>query len=92
MAIVDIRGLSKPAVLAALCNATSSLGMGRLEDKGPVSEKDAEAVLERSSYVDYCCGRPIKADFAGDQFESWGYDRDAGQGAAERVVEKLRRA
>lgn len=91
MATIDIGGLSKAKVLAALCNATPPRGMGVLCAKPVVSEGDAADQLSKSEYVDYCFGRPIKIDFGSEFIETWGYDRDAGHGAAERVIASIRR-
>ncbi len=88
--MINIKGLSKPAVLVALCNATTPAGLGALHANGPVTEEQAAEFLARGSYVDYCFGRPIKVDFSGDEFDPVLFNRDAGHGAAERAIERLR--
>lgn len=35
---------------------------------------------------DYLNGRVMKVSLSGDEFDPWGYDRDNGQGAAERAL------
>lgn len=42
---VDISGIDKAALLQALHNATHSMGMGRLQDRGPISHFQAAAVI-----------------------------------------------
>lgn len=98
---VDIKGLSKAAVLAALHNGTRALGMGIIHDLGrDMTEVEAEAVIAREAddlgfkqdrlYFDYVSGRPLKVNIAGDEFDAALYDRDAGEGAAERAIAALR--
>jgi len=51
----------------------------------------AKQSLDHSGYADYICGRVIKSNiYESDVVSSWGYDRDNGQGAFEKVVNKLR--
>lgn len=42
-------------------------------------------------YFDYIEGLPIKVDLSGDSFNPRLYDRDNGEGAAERAIAKLHR-
>ena len=88
--MISIKGLSKAAVLVALHNGTRPLGLGFLQARDSVSEADAETQLARGTYVDYFCGRPIKVDLSGDELEEYLYDRDAGKGAAARIIDGLR--
>lgn len=105
--MINIQGLPKAKVLAALHNATSALGMGRLHDLGrDMTEAEAQAFIDRGTddmgfdrdrthdgntlKFDYVRGRPIKANLAGDEFDERGFDRDAGQGRAERAIATLR--
>lgn len=90
MNMIDISGLSKASVLVALHNGTSPAGMGFLHATNNFTEAEAEAILTRSTYVDYCAGRPIKCNLSGDEFDPRLYDRDAGQGAAARAIDALR--
>lgn len=108
---VDISGLSKAAVLAALYNASRPMGMGLLQARdGDMSEQEAESyfaddgyglddsarmfptvrIRRGQTYFDYLHGRPMKVDLTGDSFDPWGFDRDNGQGAAARVIARLR--
>lgn len=90
---MNIAGLSKPAVLAALFNASRQQGMGFMEARGaqPMTEADAAKTIEQAGmYFDYLRGRVMKIGIDGDEIETRLYDRDNGQGAAERAIERLR--
>ena len=91
---VDITGLDKAAVLAALFNASAPQGFGFLQaGNGPqvMSLEDAQAMIdsapapefpgmtdERELEYDYVLGRPIKVRLGGNEFNPWGFDRDNG--------------
>lgn len=102
---IDISGLDKAAVLAALHNATHAIGMGRLHDIGrPMTVDEARVIIGQGDdhreldnitkrpalYFDYVQGRPLKVNIGGDSFDPWLFDRDAGQGAARRAIDALR--
>lgn len=92
---VDITGLTKAEVLAALFNATAPGGMGFLQAvSGPkvMTIEDAEEILASSmTYFDYVYGRCLKLDLSQDNsFDPWGFDRENGQGAAQKVIDRLR--
>lgn len=92
---VDITGLNKADVVVALYKGTRRHGMGLLQ-----SELDEQQVREiatkhfardgKNYDIDYLAGKPLKVDLAGDSFDPRLYDRDAGPGAAQRAVNKLR--
>lgn len=90
---VSIEGLSKPAVLAALYNASKQQGMGFMHARGAtgMSVEQAAQELERGTYFDYLHGRVMKVDLKSDrEFDPWSYDRDNGRGAAASVIAELR--
>ena len=89
---VSIQGLNKAAVLAALYNNARAQGLGFLQyDAKPMTVEDAQGHLDRGqTYFDYLQGRVLKVSLEGDSFDPWGYDRDNGQGSAQRVVDELR--
>ena len=104
MNTIDISGIDKAELLAALVNAARPLGMGFLHDDGkPMTKSDAQKWIDqegshdtrnfpgRRLYFDYVKGRPIKSDLSSDMLDPRLYDRDQGQGAAERVVQTLRK-
>lgn len=90
--MIDIKGLSKAAVLAALYNASKPLGLGMFQfDPAPITEEEASKLLKETTYFDYLKGRVMKVDLqSDDSFDERLYDRDNGPGAAQRAVSKLR--
>lgn len=90
---VLITGLNKADVLCALYDGARVQGMGFLHAKdGGLDRSEAEGIVARGEYVDYLHGRVMKVLIAGDTFRSALYDRDNGQGAAQRIVDGLRAA
>lgn len=105
MDTISIAGLDKAEVLAALYNASRTMGMGRLrygsgeqisveEARQIISERgdDTTAMFGRnpSLYFDYLMGRPLKVDLSTDNVEYWLYDRDNGNGSFAKVIANLR--
>lgn len=101
--MIDLTGLDKAAVLAALYNGSRPLGMGRLHfDPADMTIEEARALLadpEPTSDIgfsrkrmdfDYLKGRVMKVDLSGDTLDPWGYDRDNGEGAAAQIIASLR--
>lgn len=96
---INIKGLSKAAVLAALYNRARSQGMGFLHyTPEEMTEAEAQKIwseaLERykgtDPYFDYLKGRVMKVNISGETFNPFLYDRDNGEGAAEKVIAGLR--
>jgi len=52
-------------------------------------EDNAKAALERG-YIDYLGGRAIKCDLTKDKIDPYLYNRDAGKGAFEKIVQEMR--
>lgn len=91
--MLDLTGLDKAAVLAALYNASQPQGLGLLHyDSTTMTPEEAAPYLARSPYVDYLKGRVIKVDLGGDTLDERLYDRDNGTGAAARALASLRTA
>lgn len=93
MASVDVSGLDKAELLAALFNNSKAQGLGFLQASGrPMTKEEAAKILATNTRMcfDYLQGRVMKIDISGDTIDTWGYDRDNGKGAAEAVVTKLR--
>ncbi len=85
---IDLTGKNKAKVLASLYNHSKPLGMGMLHyDPTPMTVEDAEEILKVETKFDYVLGRVMKVDLSGDSFDPWLYDRDNGEGAAERAVQ-----
>lgn len=91
--IIDIKGIDKAELLAALHNGTRAQGMGRLHDIGRdlTREEAAQFVAPGEPLrFDYLLGRPLKVDISKDELYVGLYDRDAGEGRAAAVVASLR--
>jgi len=55
-----------------------------------LSEYDATLRSIKKGYIDYFNGRVFKSNISGNIFETGLYNRDNGNGAAERIVQNLR--
>jgi hypothetical protein len=105
--MINIAGLDKAAVLAALHNATRAVGMGIIHDlRRPMTLMEAEVFIKEGTndtgddratyaqgnilYFDYVCGRPLKVNLSGDEFDERNFDRGAGAGAAARAIDAIR--
>ena len=98
--MVDIKGLNKAEVLCALFNGSKTQGRnqqmidsGLLEKPKDMSVNEAECILENIGEVkhfDYLKGKVMKIDISNDTFDSWGYNRDNGQNAAETIIANLK--
>jgi hypothetical protein len=89
---INIAGLDKARIIAALYNASFPLGLGLLQPGcgQSMTVEQAEQHAARGLNFDYLQGRVMKVDLSGDAFDPGLYDRDNGQGAAARVIESLR--
>ncbi len=101
---IDISGIDKAVLLAALYNNSRPMGMGFLQARsGAMSAEEAAEEIKRGDdsarmfgnktelYFDYLRGRPLKSNISGDTFRPWGYDRDnGGPGTAAKIIAKLR--
>ncbi|MBO5477301.1 MAG: hypothetical protein J6A15_06070 [Clostridia bacterium] len=87
---IDISKKKKSEVLAALYNKSHPQGMGFLHyDPKPMTVEEAEQLLKTETYFDYLKGRVMKINLEGDVLDTWGYDRDNGEGAAKKVIDSL---
>ena len=106
METIDLKGLDKAAVLAALYNASKPQGLGFLHyDPAPMTVEEAQAILDEKQvrlkeinsmggnwdeiYFDYLKGRVMKVDLLGDDLRFQLYDRDNGEGAAQRAIDGI---
>lgn len=91
MGTIDIKDINKADLLAALYNNSKVQGMGFMQAKnGAMTSAEAAELLKETHRFDYLHGRVMKIDISGDELKTYLYDRDLGQGAAQRVVEALR--
>lgn len=85
---LSLEGLNKAQVLVALYNASKPQGLGRLHyNPMPMTEDQAAELLAQTTYFDYIAGRVMKTNLSGNVLDTWGYDRDNGDGAAKRALE-----
>lgn len=92
--VINIAGLDKAEVLAALYNASKQQGMGFLHAHGAQSMSVEQAREELAArkldlYFDYLHGRVMKIDLNGEQLYIRLYDRDNGAGAAAQALATL---
>lgn len=88
--IINIQDKDKAQVLSTLYNNSKPLGMGFLHyDSTPMTVEEARELLNEQTYFDYLKGRVMKVELGGDSFDSWGYDRDNGEGSAERALKDI---
>ena len=90
--MVDIKGLDKARVLKSLYEHSHVQGIGFLQavPDGVVTVEHCAELLAKYSYFDYLHGRVLKVDLSGDEFDERLYDRDCGEGAAQRAVDSVR--
>jgi hypothetical protein len=88
--MINISKFRKAQVLAALYNNSRVQGMGVYQAKpGIMFEKEAEALLQENTTFDYLYGKVMKVDLSGDEFKPHSYDRDNGEGAAQRAIDSI---
>ena len=90
--MVDIKGLDKARVLKALYDHSHVQGLGFMHaaEEGTVTVESCAKLLEKYTQYDYLHGRVLKVDLSGDEFDERLYDRDCGEGAAQRAVDSVR--
>ena len=88
--MIDLTGIDKAKVLAALYNKSKPLGMGYMHyPPEDMTILQAERLLLDNTYFDYVKGRVMKIDLSGNSLNPRLYDRDNGEGAAERALKHL---
>lgn len=94
---MDISKLDKAEVLAALYNNARPQGMGFIHfTPEDMTIEEARLCLGQCDmlsgrvYFDYLKGRVMKVDLGKDVLDTFLYNRDNGEGAAEEVIESLR--
>lgn len=88
---MNISGLDKAEVLAALFNASRQQGISFLDSRGrrDMTKERAAEILKITEDFDYLEGRVMKISLDRDEVETRLYDRDNGQGSAERAIAHL---
>lgn len=88
--MIDLTKYDKAEVLAILYNHSKPQGMGFLQaDSNQMTKEEAQKLLDGYKYFDYLKGRIMKVDLSGNELDPALYDRDNGQGAAERAISFL---
>lgn len=95
--MVDISGLDKVLVLQILYNNARQIGNGFLVEEGKkkLTLLEAIKIFDDSSkhnnrYFDYVNGRLIKVDLSKDEFDPFLYDRQYGEGKAQKLINLLK--
>ena len=92
MPSIDITNIDRDSLLEALWNRSKPAVFFQSNNVTPPKFTLSEAKLHVRSngYVDYVCGRAIKTNiYTQDQVDPYGFDRDAGKGAFQEVVDSL---
>ena len=92
--MVKTIGLDKAEVLAALFNNARPMGLGVVEYNPYYTMLIPEAhhILQTTTRFDYLAGRVLKVDLSNDnEFDEWLYDRDNGEGAAQRAIDSIKK-
>lgn len=92
-----ISGMDRAIILAALYNRAQVQGMGFLQyTPEDMSVEEARGIIDhrrlsnQDLYFDYLKGRVMKIDLSGNETDTRLYNRDNGQGAAEKVMADIR--
>ena len=90
--MIDITGLDKAEVLKVLFDNSKQQGLGFMDATGamPLEIKEARKLVNNQIYFDYLRGRVMKVDISKNDFNPRLFDRDNGEGAAERAINKIR--
>ena len=90
---MNISKFDKAEILAALYNSARPQGLGHLHftPEDMTVEEARQLLSERGDrpYFDYLHGRVMKVRLYGDELQTALYNRDNGEGAAERALEGL---
>jgi hypothetical protein len=92
--MVSYGKLTKAEVLATLYNHALPRGLGIFAFvPGNMSVEEAERIVAKETRFDYVKGRCLKVDLSGNKgFEEWLYDREYGQGTAQKAVDEAIKA
>lgn len=91
---MNISNYSKAEVLAALFNAAKPLGLGRLHYRPDhiMSVQEAQEMLDSGqTFFDYVEGRLMKVGLDKDELDTYQYNRDNGENAAENALKSLQK-
>lgn len=85
---MNIKSMDKARILKALYNRSQPYGLGMLQFVPvPMTTAEAQKIIDEGNlYFDYLKGRVMKVSLAGDDMRTDLYNRDNGEGAAERAI------
>jgi len=86
---MDISGIDKMKLLRALWEHQVVAGYFGGAAGPSFDETEAKKAVV-AEYIDYFCGRPIKADLSGNTMSTWLYNRDSKK-KAEDIIAELRK-
>jgi len=90
--MINIKGLDKAELLVELYNHSHQQGFGMFQRARNLTVEDAREMLKQSTYFDYLYGKVMKVDLSSDEeLNEFLYDRDNGPGAAQAVVDEIRK-
>ncbi len=87
--MIKYGNLSKAEVLSTLYNHALPRGLGIFAFvPGNMSIEEAEKLVARGTRFDYVKGRCLKIDLSSDnnEFDEWLYDREYGNGTAQKAI------
>ena len=88
--MIDISGMNKGKVLAALYNGSKVQGLGFFQAVGgDMTEEQANDLLATQTRFDYLHRKVMKVDLSGDHIDPWLYDRDNGEGSAQKAIDSI---
>jgi hypothetical protein len=93
MTTIDITGIPKEALKRALWENSKVASFFRMNSEIPPEYNKNQAIeaVNNKKGIDYFCGRVIKTNLSLDNVSPWGYDRDNGAGAFQRIVDDVKK-
>lgn len=87
---MNIKGIDKAKILCILYNNSKPLGLGFMHYE-PIDMKyeEAKKLLKTQKYFDYLKGRVMKINLDTDDLNTWLYNRDNGEGKAEKLIKTI---
>jgi hypothetical protein len=86
---IDITDIDKVKLLEALWHKQKPAAFFTFNLVPPPSFDEKGAKQAVTKYIDYFCGRCIKTNLSGDTVDPFLFDRDAGEGAFQSMVDQL---
>lgn len=89
--MISIKNMDKAKVLKALYDHSHEQGLGIFAavPPGTVTVEHCRELLEKTKDFDYLYGRVLKVNLSKDEFSEHLYDRDCGEGAAQRAIDSI---